>query len=58
MKPGKRLCYMFLLAFFGLDRAQTTIGFEMCWSNWPIDTFLRMVYYSVNDIGILGKRKS
>ena len=22
------------------DRAQTTIDFVMCWSNWPIETFL------------------
>ena len=26
---------------FGLNCAQTTIDqFEMCWSNWPIETFL------------------
>ena len=30
MKLEKLLCYIFLLAIFGLDRAQTAIDFEMC----------------------------
>ena len=33
------LLYVFV-GIFGLDHAQTTIGFEMCWSNWSIETFL------------------
>ena len=42
MKPNKFLCCMFFLgggAFIGFDRAQTTIDFEMCLSNWPIESF-------------------
>ena len=33
------LIYVFVSSF-RLDRAQTTIESEMCWSNWPIETFL------------------
>ena len=29
---GEALLYVFV-SVFGLDRAQTTIDFEMCWSN-------------------------
>ena len=40
MKPNKFLLLYVFVSIFGLDRAQTTIDFEMCWSNWPIDTLL------------------
>ena len=41
MRPNKFLCYIHVFVnIFDLDRAQTTIDFEMCWSNWPIETFL------------------
>ena len=41
MKPDKLLCYMFLLAVLALTvPAQTTIGFEICWSNGQIKTFV------------------
>ena len=39
MKPSKLVCFVFV-NIFGFDRAQTTIDFEMCWSNWAIETFL------------------
>ena len=39
------LLYVFV-NIFGLDRAQTTIDFEMCWSNWSIET-LRLKYSAV-----------
>ena len=46
MKPNKFLCYVDVFVnIFGLYRAQTTIDFEMCWSNWPMETFL--LKYSV-----------
>ena len=32
MKPGKVLCYMFLFAILGVDRAQ-----NVCSSNQPIE---------------------
>ena len=30
----------FFVSIFNLDRSKTTIDFEVCWSNWPIETFL------------------
>ena len=39
MKPETSFLYVFV-NIFGLDRAQITIHFEMCWNNWPIEVFL------------------
>ena len=33
------LLYVFVSIFY-LDRAHTTKDFEICYSNWPIETFL------------------
>ena len=33
------LLYVFV-CLFGIDPARTAIEFGMCWSNWPIETFL------------------
>ena len=30
----------FFVSIFVLDSAQTTIDFEMCWSSWPVETFV------------------
>ena len=40
MKADKLLCYISVsVGIFGLDRSQTTINFEMCWSNVPVKIF-------------------
>ena len=33
MESDKLACYMFLGSIFGFDPAQTTINFEIFWSN-------------------------
>ena len=40
MKPVKRQVVICFCLPFGLDRAQTTIEFGICWSNLQIETFL------------------